>query len=121
MDLPIRVRHSCCSLEQGVGQAEVDAGQVARGAQVLGGDVALVHGGVPVVALQAGAALGRGGADRGEDELDGAGGELAGPLIWLDENGEPDGHFDVFDYIKLCREHYEKVGIGADYVDKLFR
>ena len=44
-----------------------------------------------------------------------------GPLIWLDENGEPNGHFDVFDYIKLCREHYEKVGIGAGYVDKLFR
>ncbi len=36
--------------------------------------------------------------------------------IWLDENGEPNGHFDVFDYIKLCREHYEKVGIGADYI-----
>jgi 2,4'-dihydroxyacetophenone dioxygenase len=46
---------------------------------------------------------------------------VTGPLIWLDENGEPNGHFDVFDYIKLCREHYEKVGIGADYVDKLFR
>ena len=46
---------------------------------------------------------------------------VTGPLIWLDENGEPNGTFDVFDYIKLCREHYEKVGIGADYVDKLFR
>jgi hypothetical protein len=46
---------------------------------------------------------------------------VTGPLIWLDENGEPNGHFDVFDYIKLCRDHYEKVGIGADYVDKLFR
>jgi hypothetical protein len=28
---------------------------------------------------------------------------------------------DVFDYIDLCREHYERVGIGADYVDGLFR
>jgi 2,4'-dihydroxyacetophenone dioxygenase len=46
---------------------------------------------------------------------------VTGPLIWLDENGEPNGHFDVFDYIKLCRDHYEKVGIGADYIDKLFR
>jgi len=27
----------------------------------------------------------------------------------------------VFDYIKLCRDHYEKVGIGAEYVDRLFR
>jgi 2,4'-dihydroxyacetophenone dioxygenase len=46
---------------------------------------------------------------------------VTGPLIWLDENGDPTGTFDVFDYIKLCREHYEKVGIGADYVDSLFR
>ena len=46
---------------------------------------------------------------------------VTGPLIWLDENGEPDGHFDVFDYIELARAHYEAVGIGADYVDGLFR
>ncbi|MFI6624676.1 2,4'-dihydroxyacetophenone dioxygenase family protein [Streptomyces sp. NPDC050528] len=46
---------------------------------------------------------------------------VKGPLIWLDENGEPDGFFDVHDYIKMCREHYEKVGIGADYVNSLFR
>ena len=31
------------------------------------------------------------------------------------------GHFDVFDYIELCRAHYEQMGIGADYVEKLFR
>ncbi|HEX6449519.1 MAG TPA: hypothetical protein VF060_08660 [Trebonia sp.] len=43
------------------------------------------------------------------------------PLIWLDENGEPDGTFDVFDYIKLCRDPYEKAGLGADYVNSLFR
>ena len=30
---------------------------------------------------------------------------VTGPLIWLDENGEPNGTFDVFDYIALCREH----------------
>jgi 2,4'-dihydroxyacetophenone dioxygenase len=46
---------------------------------------------------------------------------VTGPLIWLDEDGEPAGHFDVFDYIRLCQEHYEKVGIGADYIEKLFR
>ncbi len=39
----------------------------------------------------------------------------------MDDNGEPNGTFDVFDYIALCKEHYEKVGIGADYVEKLFR
>jgi 2,4'-dihydroxyacetophenone dioxygenase len=46
---------------------------------------------------------------------------VTGPLIWLDENGDPVGHFDVFDYIDLCREHYEKAGIGAAYIDTLFR
>ena len=46
---------------------------------------------------------------------------VTGPLIWLDEDGQPSGHFDVFDYIKLCRDHYEKVGLGADYIDRLFR
>ena len=27
------------------------------------------------------------------------------------------GIFDVHDYIEMCREHYEKVGLGAAYVD----
>jgi 2,4'-dihydroxyacetophenone dioxygenase len=46
---------------------------------------------------------------------------VTGPLIWLDDNGEPNGTFDVFDYIKLCRDHYEKAGLGAGAVGKLFR
>lgn len=46
---------------------------------------------------------------------------VSGPLIWLDEHGEPSGFFDVHDYIRLCREHYEKVGLGAKYIDSLFR
>src|ERR1700732_958647 len=46
---------------------------------------------------------------------------VTGPLIWLDENGEPNGTFDVFDYIALVRNHYEKNGIGADYIDNVFR
>ena len=46
---------------------------------------------------------------------------VTGPLIWLDENGDPEGHFDVHDYIALAREHYEKVGLGAGEVEKLFR
>lgn len=47
--------------------------------------------------------------------------QVKGPLIWLDEQGEPDGFFDVHNYIAMCRAHYDKVGIGADYVNKLFR
>jgi hypothetical protein len=62
----------------------VDPGQLARGGQVLRGDVPLVHGHVPVVALQPGAALGRRGPGGGEDDLYGPGGELAGLL----EHGE---------------------------------
>ena len=46
---------------------------------------------------------------------------VSAPLIWLDENGDPDGFFDVHDYIGMCRAHYEEVGLGADYVDALFR
>lgn len=47
--------------------------------------------------------------------------QVTGPLIWLDETGEPDGFFDVHSYIEMCRAHYDKVGIGAEYVDTLFR
>ena len=46
---------------------------------------------------------------------------VTGPLIWLDEAGNSTGHFDVYDYIAMCRAHYDKVGIGADAVDALFR
>lgn len=46
---------------------------------------------------------------------------VEGPLIWLDEQGESNGYFDVHQYIALCREHYEKIGIGAAFVDTLFR
>ena len=46
---------------------------------------------------------------------------VKGPLIWLDEDGNSDGMFDVHDYLALCREHYDNVGIGADYIDTLIR
>ncbi|WP_250475663.1 2,4'-dihydroxyacetophenone dioxygenase family protein [Caballeronia sp. GAFFF1] len=46
---------------------------------------------------------------------------VKGPLIWLDENGDSTGYFDVHQYIAMCREHYEKVGLGAQLIDSLFR
>ncbi len=46
---------------------------------------------------------------------------VQGPLIWLDEQGNPAGHYDVFDYIAAARAHYERVGIDAGYVDSLLR
>jgi 2,4'-dihydroxyacetophenone dioxygenase len=47
--------------------------------------------------------------------------KVTGPLIWLDENGEPDGYFDVHMYIDMCKRHYESVGLGAAYIENLFR
>jgi 2,4'-dihydroxyacetophenone dioxygenase len=46
---------------------------------------------------------------------------VKGPLIWLDEDGKSAGHFDVHDYIALCKAHYGKVGLPADAVNRLFR
>lgn len=46
---------------------------------------------------------------------------VKGPLIWLDEGGNPDGYFDVHSYIEMCKAHYEKVGLGALAIEKLFR
>jgi 2,4'-dihydroxyacetophenone dioxygenase len=46
---------------------------------------------------------------------------VKGPLIWLDENGDTAGYFDVHDYVDMCRKHYEAVGIGADHIDSLLR
>lgn len=47
--------------------------------------------------------------------------KVTGPLIWLDENGEPDGYFDVHNYIDMCKRHYDNVGLGADYINTLMR
>jgi len=46
---------------------------------------------------------------------------VSAPLMWLDENGNSTGFFDVHDYIALCKAHYEKSGLGADEIEKLFR
>ena len=45
---------------------------------------------------------------------------VRGPLIWLDEDGNSAGYFDVHDYIDLCKKHYESIGM-AGHVEKLFR
>ena len=46
---------------------------------------------------------------------------VSGPLMWLDEEGQTIGHYDVFDYMAQARAHYEEVGIPADYLDSLIR
>ena len=47
--------------------------------------------------------------------------KVKGPLVWLDENGDAEDFFDVHDYIRICKEHYEQVGLGADMIDALMR
>jgi 2,4'-dihydroxyacetophenone dioxygenase len=46
---------------------------------------------------------------------------VKGPLIWLDADGRPEDYFDVHHYLRMCREHYDAVGLGADTVDALIR
>lgn len=44
-----------------------------------------------------------------------------GAMIYLDEAGNHIGYEDVFTKIDMCRAHYEKVGLGASYVDQFIR
>ncbi len=44
---------------------------------------------------------------------------LHAPLIWLDEDGNSNGNFDVHDYVTLCKAHYEEVGLDADMIARL--
>jgi 2,4'-dihydroxyacetophenone dioxygenase len=46
---------------------------------------------------------------------------VQGPLIWLVEQGNSVGQYDVFDYFAAARKHYEENGIGAKFVDTLLR
>ena len=46
---------------------------------------------------------------------------IAGAMIYLDEQGSQIGYEDVFTKIEMCRAHYESVGLGADYVDQFVR
>ena len=44
-----------------------------------------------------------------------------GALLYCDENGKTIGSTDVFDRIKAARNHFEEVGLGADFVKKFIR
>lgn len=44
-----------------------------------------------------------------------------GGYIYLDSDGKAIGYEDVFTKIENCRRHYEKVGLGADFVDQFVR
>jgi len=46
---------------------------------------------------------------------------ISGAMVYLDEHGKTTGYEDVFTKIELCRQHYAKRGLGADYVDQFIR
>jgi quercetin dioxygenase-like cupin family protein len=46
---------------------------------------------------------------------------VCGALIYYDVNNRPCGHDDVHTKIEMCRRHFEKTGLGADYVKAFIR
>jgi hypothetical protein len=47
--------------------------------------------------------------------------QVNGIMYYVDPWGKPLGYEDVFTKIDMCRRHYTKVGLGADYVDQFIR
>jgi len=47
--------------------------------------------------------------------------QVNGVMLYVDPYGKIQGYEDVFTKIDNCRAHYEKVGLGADYVDQFIR
>ena len=46
---------------------------------------------------------------------------VSGAMIYLDEKGRQAGYEDVFTKIEMCRKHYRKVGLGANFVRRFIR
>jgi len=46
---------------------------------------------------------------------------IAGAMITVDDEGHLLGYADVFTRIEEARRHFESVGLGADYVERLIR
>ena len=46
---------------------------------------------------------------------------VQGTLIYKDEEGNTVGYDDVHTKLDLCRKHFEKVGLGADYTEQFIR
>ena len=47
--------------------------------------------------------------------------QLNGVMYYVDPYGNHLGYEDVFTKIDLRRAHFEKVGLGADYVERFIR
>ena len=46
---------------------------------------------------------------------------ITGVMIYVDPYGKQTGYEDVFTKIQMCRDHYVRVGLGADFVDQFIR
>lgn len=46
---------------------------------------------------------------------------VSGAYIYVDVDGNPLGVEDVFSKLQRAKEHYEEVGLGADFVDQFIR
>lgn len=46
---------------------------------------------------------------------------ITGAMIYVDPWGKVTGYEDVFTKLAMCRAHYERIGLGADYVDQFIR
>ena len=47
--------------------------------------------------------------------------QVNGAMIYVDPDGKVQGYEDVFTKIEMCKAHYAKVGLGADYVERFIR
>ena len=46
---------------------------------------------------------------------------ISGAMIYVDETGQTVGYEDVHTKIEMCRNHYIKTGLGAEYVNQFIR
>ena len=46
---------------------------------------------------------------------------ITGVMVYVDPWGKQTGYEDVFTKIEMCRNHYDKVGVESEYLDRLIR
>lgn len=47
--------------------------------------------------------------------------QVNGAMSYVDPYGKTTGYDDVFTKIDMCRDHFEEVGLGGDYVKQFIR
>jgi hypothetical protein len=46
---------------------------------------------------------------------------IHGAMVYVDAEGKQVGYEDVFSKIQMCRQHYESVGLGGQFLDQFIR